>query len=179
MTLAFPREIDPQETLEWFLGEIKKDIHTIVADSSEDGPPAFKRTKSTAVAHEESAFVTERLKALNKLDACKTAVWLPSQNSLRAVRVSDGERKTIRIIGLNKERKKWEGRGTQGLEDLYDQCVASAMEFLQGQPVPLLDNEPQRGGDEAIPLGDKGSGDGPRDDGDERLSEGSSLPREG
>ena len=164
VALAFQKGT-AKDDLEWFLLEIRKDLELRAKES-----PAKRLNKSTPVDEQEEDFIKKKLKALNAHSDCKTAVWLPSRNDFRVMRTSDKALKSLRVIGLNSAHQKCQGRGAEGLELLYDEAVALAIEFLQGEAAPLPDEGPQDGCDsEAAPLHDEellGSDDeDPHDDG--------------
>ena len=152
--------------LEWFLLELRKDIELLAKES-----PAKRLKKSTPVdEEEEEVIIKKNLEALKARSDCKSAVWLPSRNEIRVMRTSDKAQKFFRVVGLNSAHQKCEGRGAEGLEPLYDEAVALAIEFLQGEAAPLLGEGPQDGGDsEAAPLHDQepqgNHDDAPHDDG--------------
>ena len=86
------------------------------------------------------------------------------------MRTSDKVHKFFRVVGLNSAHQKCEGRGAEGFEPLYDEAVALAIEFLQGEAAPLIGEVPQDGDDsDAAPLHDHepqgNHDDAPHDDG--------------
>ena len=169
VVLAFKQTKDPLKTslvadIKWVLTELQKDIDALLRQQEPPSPKA-KRQRSSAPVDDEPELIEKSIKDLKAHASCKSATWLPSRNEFRVVRAADEARdetqKAFRIVGLNRARKRCEGRSAAELETLYDSIVASAIEFLESQldPPELLEDQPD-------PLADEGPLAGPQDEGE-------------
>ena len=78
------RQDQGKEDLEWFLGELRKDIDIAKGPAEPDGAPKKKRKLNVSTDIQDIA--SEILQSLHALDNCKSASYLASRKALLVTR---------------------------------------------------------------------------------------------
>ena len=147
VVLAFEKGSEIQG-LSWFVREISKDISNDEAPGAAEGDEgSAKRQKrsSSSLLPAEDEIVSECLRTLREHSNCKSVSFLPSRLSIKVIR-QDKKTSEFGIRNLKSKRKEAietvGPQAWQGVQNLYDDAVSSALAFLTEPQSDNLELQP-------------------------------------
>jgi hypothetical protein len=132
--IVFDEQEPNWENLEWFLGEIQKDLPARTSRISSKGP---KENAPVEREEEEDYIIKEALSNLKNHEKCKNAWFMSSRNSIKVV-TTDKRQKLFFVKDLRKRRKqaleRLDEASWEAVRSSFLEVCSLAVVFLQQKP---------------------------------------------
>eukprot|EP00972_Heterocapsa_arctica_P060303 8894202-Heterocapsa_arctica.AAC.1 len=140
------RPTEEEDTLRWFLEELKKDLMRLpdaTSRAQEEGQEVEDMPRKRGGGHRvpiddddpEQSIIQASLSRIRDHPQCHHVTYLPSRNCFKVIKKNDSNDKYVYLKGIAKKRKealeRQDDRSEEAFRQLFEQAISACIDFLQ------------------------------------------------